>query len=72
MAGFLDYWIRCQYKYEKPFLHIGQEQFLNGNIDGDINGSNDGKRNFDIYNTITDQQKSYGVYKKQLTLSLQI
>ncbi len=49
----------------KPFLHIGQEQFLNNEIEGDINGSIDGKRNFDIYNTILKTNKeSYGVYIK--------
>jgi dienelactone hydrolase len=50
---------------KKPFLHIGQEQFLDAEIDGDINFSKDGKRNFDIYNTILDTNKeSYGVYIK--------
>ncbi len=51
---------------KKPFLHIGQEQFLDSNIDGDINDSNDGKRNFDIYNTILQtNRESYGVYIKK-------
>ena len=49
----------------KPFLHIGQEQFLDKDIEGDINFSKDGKRNFDIYNTILATNKeSYGVYIK--------
>lgn len=49
----------------KPFLHIGQEQFLDDTINGDINGSKDGKRNFYIYNTILKNNKeSYGVYIK--------
>lgn len=50
---------------KKPFLHIGQEQFLDPSIEGDINSSKDGKRNFDIYNTILETNKeSYGVYIK--------
>jgi len=50
---------------KKPFLHIGQEQFLDKDIEGDINSSKDGKRNFDIYNTILATNKeSYGVYIK--------
>ena len=50
---------------KKPFLHIGQEQFLDSNIDGDINDSKDGKRNFEIYNTILQtNRESYGVYIK--------
>ena len=49
----------------KPFLHLGQEQFLDSDIDGDINGSTEGKRNFEIYNTILASNKeSYGVYIK--------
>ena len=50
---------------KKPFLHIGQEQFLDTDIEGDINFSKDGKRNFDIYNTILETNiESYGVYIK--------
>ena len=50
---------------KKPFLHIGQEQFLNREVEGDINFSQDGKRNFDIYNIILETNKeSYGVYIK--------
>ena len=50
---------------KKPFLHIGQEQFLDRGVEGDINYSKDGKRNFDIYNTILETNKeSYGVYIK--------
>ena len=50
---------------KKPFLHIGQEQFLDTEIEGDINFSKDGKRNFDIYNTILEINKeSYGAYIK--------
>ena len=50
---------------KKPFLHMGQEQFLDTSIDGDINGSKDGERNFEIYNTILKTNKeSYGVYIK--------
>mgnify|MGYP001185278654 CR=1 FL=1 len=49
----------------KPFLHIGQEQFLDTETEGDINFSKDGKRNFDIYNTILEINKeSYGAYIK--------
>ena len=56
----------AQTNTKKPFLHIGQEQFLDSNIDGDINDSNDGKRNFDIYNTILQtNRESYGVYIKK-------
>ena len=55
----------AQTNTKKPFLHIGQEQFLNKDIEGDINSSKDGKRNFDIYNTILATNKeSYGVYIK--------
>ena len=50
---------------KKPFLHIGQEQFLDDEIRGDINDSNDGKKNFRIYNTMLKNNKeSYGVYIK--------
>ena len=50
---------------KKPFLHIGQEQFLDDKIDGDINDSKDGKRNFYIYNNILkNNNESYGVYIK--------
>ena len=50
---------------KKPFLHIGQEQFLDDEIQGDINDSNDGKKNFTIYNTMLKNNKeSYGVYIK--------
>ena len=50
---------------KKPFLHLGQEQFLDSNIEGDINFSKDGKRNFEIYNTILEtNEESYGVYIK--------
>ena len=55
----------AQTNTKKPFLHIGQEQFLDKDIEGDINFSNDGKRNFDIYNTLLATNKeSYGVYIK--------
>ena len=55
----------AQTNTKKPFLHIGQEQFLDKDIEGDINFSKDGKRNFDIYNTILATNKeSYGVYIK--------
>jgi len=50
---------------KKPFLHLGQEQFLDSHIEGDINFSKDGKRNFEIYNTILEtNEESYGVYIK--------
>lgn len=50
---------------KKPFLHIGQEQFLDDTIEGDINDSKDGKRNFKIYNKILETNKeSYGIYIK--------
>ena len=50
---------------KKPFLHLGQEQFLDSNIEGDINFSKDGKRNFEIYNKILEtNEESYGVYIK--------
>ena len=50
---------------KKPFLHLGQEQFLDTNIEGDINFSKDGKRNFEIYNNILEtNEESYGVYIK--------
>ena len=50
---------------KKPFLHIGQEQFLDDKIDGDINDSKEGKRNFYIYNNILkNNNESYGVYIK--------
>ena len=50
---------------KKPFLHLGQEQFLDSDIEGDINFSKDGKRNFEIYNTILKtNEESYGVYIK--------
>jgi dienelactone hydrolase len=50
---------------KKPFLHLGQEQFLDIDIEGDINFSKDGKRNFEIYNTIlATNEESYGVYIK--------
>ena len=50
---------------KKPFLHLGQEQFLDMEIEGDINFSKDGKRNFEIYNTILEtNEESYGVYIK--------
>ena len=50
---------------KKPFLHIGQEQFLDDAIEGDINDSKDGKKNFTIYNTMLKNNKeSYGVYIK--------
>ena len=55
----------AQTNTKKPFLHIGQEQFLDKDIEGDINSSKDGKRNFDIYNTIlATNEESYGVYIK--------
>ena len=51
---------------KKPFLHLGQEQFLDIDIEGDINFSKDGKRNFEIYNTILEtNEESYGVYIKK-------
>ena len=50
---------------KKPFLHLGQEQFLDPDIVGDINGSKSGKENFKIYNSMLQNNKeSYGVYIK--------
>ena len=50
---------------KKPFLHLGQEQFLDTGVIGDINGSKSGKENFKIYNSMLKNNKeSYGVYIK--------
>jgi hypothetical protein len=50
---------------KKPFLHIGQEQFLDDKIPGDINDSVDGKRNFSVYQQMLKNNKeSFGVYIK--------
>jgi dienelactone hydrolase len=50
---------------KKPFLHLGQEQFLNDRIEGDLNNGNNGKQNFKIYNDILkNNSESYSVYVK--------
>ena len=50
---------------KKPFLHIGQEQFLDDKIPGDINDSVDGKRKFSVYEQMLKNNKeSFGVYIK--------
>ena len=43
----------------KPFLHIGQEQFLDKDIEGDINFTKDGKRNFFTKHFRTRQTWAY-------------
>lgn len=49
----------------KPFLHLGQEQFIDINIEGDINNSEEGKKNFQIYQRILkSNEESYGIYIK--------
>ena len=45
-------------KTNKPFMHIGQEEYLNIDVDGDINNSESGKINFDINNTILENNSS--------------
>lgn len=45
-------------KNPKPFLHIGQEQFIDQNIYGDINNSLEGKENFKIYNKIMNNNEN--------------
>ena len=35
--------MKTQKQIQKPFLHLGQEQFLDKDIEGDINFSKDGK-----------------------------
>ena len=52
---------------KKPFLHIGQEQFLDDKIPGDINDSVDGKRNFSVYQH-ADKQKSFFFHLPSLSL----
>ena len=50
---------------KKPFMHIGQEEFFDPTVLGDINNSDDGKENLKIYNLILKNNKpSYGVYIK--------
>jgi len=44
-------------KNPKPFMHIGQEQFIDQSLDGDINSSPEGKENFKIYNKIMNNNK---------------
>jgi hypothetical protein len=45
-------------KTNKPFMHLGQEEYLNIDVDGDINNSESGKINFDIHNTILENNSS--------------
>jgi dienelactone hydrolase len=52
-------------KTNKPFLHLGQEEFFNLDIDGDINDTETGKINFDIHNAILkNNTNSFVVYVK--------
>jgi dienelactone hydrolase len=52
-------------KTNKPFLHLGQEEFLDLSVGGDINDSQTGKINFEIHNTILDNNtSSFVVYVK--------
>ena len=52
-------------KTNKPFLHLGQEEFLDLSVGGDINDSEVGKINFDIHNTILkNNSSSFVVYVK--------
>ena len=49
----------------KPFMHIGQEEFFNTSVEGDMNKSEDGKENLKIYNLILENNKpSYATYLK--------
>ena len=51
---------------KKPFLHLGQEEFLSLEIEGDINNSESGRINFDIHNTILQNNtNSFMVYVKE-------
>ena len=44
---------------------MGQEQFIDINIEGDINDSEEGKKNFQIYQRILkSNEESYGIYIK--------
>ena len=50
---------------KKPFMHIGQEEFFDTSVMGDMNKSEDGKENLKIYNLILENNKpSYAVYIK--------
>lgn len=52
-------------KTNKPFLHLGQEEFFNLDVDGDINDTETGKINFDIHNAILkNNTNSFVVYVK--------
>ncbi len=52
-------------KNNKPFLHIGQEQFVDQDIVGDINNSVEGRENFKIYNKIMNSNENkYAAYIK--------
>ena len=47
----------------KPFLHLGQEEYLDIDIEGDINNSESGMINFDIHNAILENNtRSFVVY----------
>ena len=51
---------------KKPFLHLAQEEFLSLEIEGDINNSESGRINFDIHNTIlNNNSNSFMVYVKE-------
>ena len=53
----------------KPFMHIGQEEFLDPSIPGDMNNSEDGRENLKVYNLILENNSpSYEVYIKNLSL----
>ena len=46
-------------------MHIGQEEFFDTSVVGDMNKSEDGKENLKIYNLILENNKpSYAVYIK--------
>ena len=46
-------------------MHIGQEEFFDTSVMGDMNKSEDGKENLKIYNLILENNKpSYAVYIK--------
>ena len=52
-------------KTNQPFLHLGQEEFFNLDIGGDINDTEEGKMNFDIHNVILkNNTRSFVVYVK--------
>jgi dienelactone hydrolase len=49
----------------KPFMHIGQEQFMDPKVVGDMHNTEDGLENFRLYTFILEHNKpSYAVYIK--------